>query len=814
MPLALTEHHETGSSKSWWSMSNKHLSNSRYSSERPKIKSPLTLNSLASAFGFKSKKSPTLAIQDPPLPIQSPPIHLNTSPDPPKSINRPPSKSVSSTRSRADSVEPRTPSDVHYSLKKVSRQSLLTLSDIDPFAGRQGVTISSTDPTRLSAYSNGSGGDYDKHGQYASYNRVSYGSSSSQSHSYANLGDARSPISPSESVNSRLLKKASDSNLMRNTSYATGDRPVRPTTQPRLHKSGSSNTLTSSSTASTTRPVMRPRGLTDNVTTQKAGFFVDSVSKAVSSAPSTPPPPHRPAQKPPPPSAKPISPRVIIRQASLQRIIPPTAPPRHKLPAPPQSSVNERDEDDLEHPISAVSAANSTISFASPSPIDVDFLSSSVKTPERPRRISDRGFLPPSHSELEKDVRGPERRNVSQAPLTPPATLKKAISHQSLLKRGPLFSAAPHTPTTQPQVQTNTLSSQETPHKQRNFPHPRIPIPPIPLSLRHSNSSHSGLAEHNAVSKDQKRTSTSSHGGSRKRLFSGSSMRRPSTSQSQRAEDDNQSVFSMKSDQDLIINTAFFKPWISTQSSSASFWDEATPETVPNSPIRGTAELGSPQQVLQTSPISTLGRLEQINIQRQRGLSVRSADASITDSESRNPEPMRRFKRSNSTLPSGSSPHMAKKALTRPSTAQPAFNPADPAVPDPIEQAYKPSSSPPPMISSLPPPPRPRQRAQIVTQPEAISIPSRSPLPAVISVPLTPNVVSLPPPPSRKPSIKALSTIEKAMHRRSIMKKPSFLEIDDESDPDTDYDPVADNNIIGDSFLDFARESFDTVRSN
>jgi hypothetical protein len=43
------------------------------------------------------------------------------------------------------------------------------------------------------------------------------------------------------------------------------------------------------------------------------------------------------------------------------------------------------------------------------------------------------------------------------------------------------------------------------------------------------------------------------------------------------------------------------------------------------------------------------------------------------------------------------------------------------------------------------------------------------------------------------------------------MKKPSFLEIDDDTDGETDGDSP--EETMNSSFLDLARESFDTVRS-
>jgi len=56
--------------------------------------------------------------------------------------------------------------------------------------------------------------------------------------------------------------------------------------------------------------------------------------------------------------------------------------------------------------------------------------------------------------------------------------------------------------------------------------------------------------------------------------------------------------------------------------------------------------------------------------------------------------------------------------------------------------------------------------------------------------------------------------MEKGIHRRSLLRKPSFLEIDDDSDRGGDErkSVLRLDNDNEDSFLDFARESFDTVR--
>jgi len=61
-------------------------------------------------------------------------------------------------------------------------------------------------------------------------------------------------------------------------------------------------------------------------------------------------------------------------------------------------------------------------------------------------------------------------------------------------------------------------------------------------------------------------------------------------------------------------------------------------------------------------------------------------------------------------------------------------------------------------------------------------------------------------PPPRK-NIRPKISVEERMHRQSILRKPSFLDIDDEMDKE----PVLMRRQ--DSFLDLTRGSFDSVRS-
>lgn len=218
-------------SKSWWSRaksvkdgqsarSRVHAPDGRpslsHSKSRDNIASSKFNNFVANAIGKKSKK-PTLTIQDPPSPLLTPslgPLSYSTpntaattptyAPAPFYSP-RPPAKSVSTVRSyefddRSDRIsEPRTPSD-HPRDRRSYQNSVLTLSDPDPFAaGAMIVPHFPQDPNRLSVYSDSSMLDphSGKRGDVFYYNRMSYGSSSSNSHGTPSESQSpRSPVSP------------------------------------------------------------------------------------------------------------------------------------------------------------------------------------------------------------------------------------------------------------------------------------------------------------------------------------------------------------------------------------------------------------------------------------------------------------------------------------------------------------------------------------------------------------------------------------------------------------------------------------------
>jgi hypothetical protein len=148
MSSTLSPRHES-SSRNWWQLSSRHSTSSVKSDKDTQKQSGVKFNTLASAIGFKTKKHPSLTIQDPPLPTKHVESPVTDRQELPRYANRPPSKSVSSTV--RSSVELRTPSDAPRD-PLAFRRSLLTLSD-DPFASG-GISVPAIqDPAHLCMYS-------------------------------------------------------------------------------------------------------------------------------------------------------------------------------------------------------------------------------------------------------------------------------------------------------------------------------------------------------------------------------------------------------------------------------------------------------------------------------------------------------------------------------------------------------------------------------------------------------------------------------------------------------------------------------------
>ncbi|KAK7465346.1 hypothetical protein VKT23_005325 [Stygiomarasmius scandens] len=416
----------------------------------------------------KPKKQPNLQIQDPP--------------QTPQYTTRPPSKSISS----AGDSEPRTPNDSHR------RQSLLTLSDPDPFAAPR---PSHLDPEYVPKQPP---------------QRISYASASSSSYA-SDIPSIQERPSKSAQIRDRLSQ------------------PEMPTP----------------------RPPLRARGMTDAGSAPQPKFFPDS----------------------------PTSPRVVVRQPSIQRMgMPPSAPPSTKLPPPPPIPSDEDEDFGVNFPTSKRLSYGSTRSAR-----------------DRDSRIQNQQYVPrPKHSDPPHD-----------SPNTSSRTLKKALSHQSLTQKSSTSSSATPPP----------LPEDKGPRKQRSFHHPRIP--PLPLTLRNNET----------PSISRRGSSTDPPTPGRKRLFSGSSLRRPSTAQSLKDKDeesDIRSVFSYDGSKPATL--------------TSSFWDEREverPVDLPSSPKASTIDY-TPQQIISPSEMLDIeARVQESKSGgRERGMSIVSASTVASTSES------------------------------------------------------------------------------------------------------------------------------------------------------------------------------------
>ncbi|KAH9486532.1 hypothetical protein JR316_0000597 [Psilocybe cubensis] len=842
MPSALPS---ADPAKQWWSISKstsskdlrqKYVQDGQSQRPAPQVKSSGKFTSFASAIGLKSKKPhPSLAIQDPPMTTNNNANVVSLpSPSPLSESTRPTStaKSTSSTRSRVDSM-PRTPVDS----QRDHRHSLLTLSDTDPFAGRPMIAVPvphlPSDPNRLSAYSNSSVTDLvQRKGDPPTFNRVSYASSSSNSHNHAlDIPHMNSPISAKEKqefreLHNKLVLSLSMSVSRAKCAFYRRSIPniqtkssiqlqtlgsLLPSTISR-NRSGSSATTGNdsylkNSVDGLTGPKRRARGMTDTAASHQAGFFVEEHSGARKMIQKSPTSNNGPfSLESSGVHERPVSPRVVIRQPSSSRLYhPPSAPPTHRLPPPPRPQSKDSTtrpsspHSQMESPISSSMSFSSAISLTN----DM-FANPPFAYPDEDKRVSGRSiFSQMTYDELEISMFENEPRTAPNSP----RTLKKALSQQSLSRR--IHTSAPPTPKTPPESHTE---KEKGTRKQRTFQHPRLPVPPIPLPSLASTSKSTPMpfpSSSDSVTSptlERRRTSTASSTG-RKRLFSHSSQNRPSTAQaSSTADDDSFSLFSTRSDADS--HSGPHKLWKTSAKSipTSSFWEEGSSENMSSSPARpieytpqaimSKADLAKFEASVESSPLKPA---------RPRGFSVLSSTTNASDLDN-----------DSEVIPIGLSPppppsrsNYAAKA----SGASAKKIPASPPIPQPFDFsvipddnfAQAPSSAVSqvtvirprsPALISLPPPPR-RPRPTLITQPEVLEASRmRGPLSAK----------------NMKAGSARTSTVEKAMHRRSIMRKASFLDIDDDTDQETEPEHV--DEQINSSFLDLARESFDSTRTD
>ncbi|KAF7339295.1 hypothetical protein MSAN_02143100 [Mycena sanguinolenta] len=381
--------------RSWWSVSQKPPSSPPGfppKTQSHSKQSGIKFNTLATAIGFKPKKShhpPPLTIHEVATP---PPVHLvprtETSTKRPytaPSAGRAPSNSVSSSRSRGDSIGPVTPKTPEDPAKS-RRGSLLTLSDADPFAARVVSLHSPSDPNRLSAYSNTSAHDAKSN---ESAHRTSYASSSSQSFRMGSDLSPHSIASPISDVGSPYMKLP---NKLSGPSLRRKDESWLPSL-------GDPNRLSEPRPPPRPRPAMRARGMTDGGI-ERSNFLRSDPFMGRTPSPKQ-------------------SPNFPSRQASLSR---PTPPPNQELPPPPSPA-----DDRVLGNSSAGSASTSSLTFSAEfSPINT-----------RPR-VKQQVYEPPpkpqvtlkksiSHQSLGKQ-RSP---STSTAPLPEPTAHKEPRKQRS-----------------------------------------------------------------------------------------------------------------------------------------------------------------------------------------------------------------------------------------------------------------------------------------------------------------------------------------------------------------------------------------------
>jgi hypothetical protein len=250
--------------------------------------------------------------------------------------------------------------------------------------------------------------------------------------------------------------------------------------------------------------------------------------------------------------------------------------------------------------------------------------------------------------------------------------------------------------------------------------------------------------------------------------------------------------------------------------SASSFWDDPDP---PSSPQPSQVDY-TPQQIMSPAEMLKLEASVQESFQssRARGLSVVSSSTIMSTSESEYAPSVTSLQPPSSVMSHGpfGSPQILGRSQSmvgssgqntsnnnpknRPSTSQGPSYPTSPMESVESFGPFSPSPSPPPGFVSLPPPPRPRRSTGPVVSSKGAPRKPVSDVPALKPLSPPPRKQSLPPPTQRQ------------MSRRSILKKPSFLHIDD----DVPDQPSESQNLLKheDSFLDFARDSLDTLRSD
>jgi hypothetical protein len=538
----------------------------------------------------------------------------------------------------------------------------------------------------------------------------------------------------------------------------------------------------------------------------------------------------------------PSRPRVVIRQASsiLQPPSPPTTSPPLDVPYTPPEGAQRGDFSlqpaFLEHAVHSATSSSSSLSFASSTSSKFDALDTDGRR-RSIRRLKDARKTPKSRSpsplkDASRDVQDPPSRpSSSRREFSPTRTLKKAISIQNLPKKA---------------QSSSSLASAEDPKvlkKQRSFHHTLIPVPPLPASLKQASSSNlpfgrdaSLVPEERraSVQPSQKSPSVSSPMHVRKRLFSGTSLRRSSSSQSAEPDDDMQLILSLPSPTlpSARPHTAIpvNRSHVPNRSDPSSFWDEEFPTSPATVDV---SRDHTPKHILSAADILKFENMvrdgENLNkFQRSRGdsissyttckQSVRTAPNSATSVRSFSPPSALRYIGSSGEAASGKSVRSRTRGNSLQGRVGDVTNGRHHAT-SPVAGQTTRSLSFQSLhaLQGLPVPPRIRSRMSMSSGTTSYSAGnSASALftpgerSSVVITPLSP------PPVRRSPAGPARRTYDPATAppsaalRPGISRRPSFLDMKDDVDQES---PPPEDSSPEDSFLDMGKASLDTVRS-
>ncbi|KAG1757136.1 hypothetical protein EDB19DRAFT_1932795 [Suillus lakei] len=739
-----------------------HIENSKHSDS-------FKFSPFASVMGRKSKKSrPTLAIPDSPVPslVSAPAVYSSHH----QYTNRPPAKSISSTvRSGADSLEPRTPPDIHTDRVSFPR-SVLTLSDPDPFAsGGISVPRSILDRGTLSVYSSTSAHDvfsnkdevdFLQHPSHLSMSSQSHGSSRNATPSLESTGPCLSSSADGCGTSPREMLKRSgmiidEQKILESPVHGSS---LDKTSKPSLSKHGSAVTLTEQnhkcppdSPAVAVRPTVCPRGFTAPTPFQG----VSTVS--------------RPSRGSTAPSAEVyVRPRTLSRQQSTSR----PAPARELPPPPEMSHVTSSPADDGaedKFPLSADGSSSSGISFTSANWRIQDLAMEEINDRRyRPYKETSLGF--DRDFETQRQVKESNLIHVRDVTESPPLVafhqLKKSMSHSTLQK------AKSGSGGTQ-----DSLRGDKGLKKQHSFHRSRTLTPPTTTP-----ASPSTPPDRDSVSAES-RIPPLPHPYPvvRKRMFSGS--RKPSTTLT---DEDLRSVFSLP--------TEAGRSYLASPRAVVSLLDEPSSEPLASGMVYPAAEF-TPQHIMSPAEMLKVEAIVQGEFDAKYGEALRNPQRATFASTPMygtmyTKEGLRTAPSSFPRLaPARSTSNVSKgptaRSFPRPSTAQTISS---------TSTSHSSSSSSTTVGPS--PPQRPRARphtAETMYHEDLFSRRSSN-------VPFTPLS---PPPPRPKRTNRTPSLVcDATVPQRSVMRKPSFLEIAD------------DTNCCEGSFLDFdsGKESFDFSR--